>query len=109
MIVCAEFLFERMKTPDPQLSKSGRDFAAWMGLTLRDYSTADRVRLGGITRAGDELLRSTLIVCATAVIRQAQRGRSRSASPWLLSLIDCKNAKVAAVALANKIARAAWN
>lgn len=97
-----------MKTPDPRLFKSGRDFAAWMGLTPRDHSTAGRVRLGGITRAGDEVLRSTLIVGATAVIRQAQRGRSRSASPWLRSLLERKKTKVAAVALANKTARAAW-
>lgn len=97
-----------MKTPDPRMFKSGRDFAAWMGLTPRDHSTAGRVRLGGITRAGDEVLRSTLIVGATAVIRQAQRGRSRSASPWLLGLLERKKTKVAAVALANKIARAAW-
>ena len=58
-----------MKTPDPRQFKSGRDFAAWIGLTPRDHSTAGRARPGGITRAGDELLRSTLVVGATAVIQ----------------------------------------
>ncbi len=52
----------RMKTPAPDLFRSGRHFAAWLGLTPRDHSTAGKVRLGVITRAGDEALRSTLIV-----------------------------------------------
>lgn len=97
-----------MKTPDPHQFKSGRDFAAWMGLTPKDHSTAGKTRLGGITRAGDELLRSTLVVGATAVIQQVQRTRGRNASPWLLKLLERKTPKLAAVALANKIARIAW-
>lgn len=97
-----------MKTPDPRQFKSGRDFAAWMGLTPKDHSTASKTRLGGITRAGDELLRSTLVVGATAVIQHVKRIQGRSASPWLLRLLERKRPKVAAVALANKIARVAW-
>lgn len=97
-----------MKTPDPQLFKSGRDFAAWMGLTPRDHSTAGKTRLGGITRAGDELLRSTLVVGATAVIRHVRQTQGKNASPWLLSLLERKKPKLVAVALANKIARIAW-
>ena len=97
-----------MKTPDPHQFKSGRDFAAWMGLTPKDHSTAGKTRLGGITRAGDELLRSTLVVGATAVIRHIQRTQGRIASPWLLKLLERKTPKLAAVALANKIARIAW-
>lgn len=58
-----------MKVPDPGAFKSGRDFAAWLGLTPKDHSTAGRVRTGGITRAGDEVLRSLLVVGATSVIR----------------------------------------
>jgi transposase len=100
--------FLMMKTPDPRLFKSGRDFAAWMGLTPKDHSTAGKTRLGGITRAGDELLRSTLIVGATAVIGHVRRTRGRNASPWLLGLLDRKKPKLVAVALANKIARIAW-
>jgi transposase len=97
-----------MKTPDPHSFKSGRDFAAWMGLTPKDHSTAGKTRLGKITRAGDELLRSTLVVGATAVIRHAQRSQRRNASPWLLKLLERKAPKLAAVALANKAARVAW-
>lgn len=97
-----------MKTPDPHSFKSGRDFAAWMGLTPKDHSTAGKTRLGKITRAGDELLRSTLVVGATAVIRHAQRSQRKNASPWLLKLLERKAPKLAAVALANKAARIAW-
>ncbi len=96
----------RMKTPDPTQFRSGRQFAAWIGLTPKDHSTAGKVRLGVITRAGDEALRSVLVVGATAVIRHAQR--SGKASPWLASLLKRKSPKLAAVALANKTARIAW-
>jgi transposase len=97
-----------MKTPDPQAFRSGRQFAAWLGLTPKDHSTAGKTRLGVITRAGDEMLRSLLVVGATAVIWQARRGTSRSASPWPLALLKRKPPKLAAVALANKVARIAW-
>ena len=97
-----------MKTPDPHSFKSGRDFAAWMGLTPKDHSTAGKTRLGRITRAGDELLRSTLVVGATAVIQHVQRTRGSNASPWIVKLLERKTPKLAAVALANKIARIAW-
>lgn len=97
-----------MKTPDPRQFKSGRDFAAWIGLTPRDHSTAGRARPGGITRAGDELLRSTLVVGATAVIQHTRRAGGKNASAWLLGLLERKKPKLVAVALANKIARIAW-
>jgi transposase len=96
----------KMKTPDPAQFQSGRQFAAWIGLTPRDHSTAGKVRLGGITRAGDEGLRSALVLGATAVIQHALR--SGKASPWLAELLKRKPAKLAAVALANKTARIAW-
>ena len=60
-----------------------------------------------ITRAGDETLRSLLVVGATAVIQQVQRGRGRP-SPWLAALLKRKPPKLVAVALANKLARIAW-
>lgn len=97
-----------LKAPDPRRFRSGRDFAAWLGLTPRNHSTAGKQRLGVITRAGDETLRSLLVVGATSVIWQARRGTSRSASPWLLALLARKPPKLAAVALANKVARIAW-
>jgi len=96
----------RMKTPDPAQFQSGRQFAAWIGLTPKDHSTAGKVRLGVITRAGDEALRSVLVVGATAVIQHAQR--SGKASPWLVELLKRKSPKLTAVALANKTARIAW-
>jgi transposase len=97
-----------MKTPDPHLFKSGRDYAAWLGLTPKDHSTGGKTRLGCITRAGDPKLRSLLVVGATAVIWQTRRGTARNPSAWLLQLLARKPAKLAAVALANKMARIAW-
>jgi transposase len=97
-----------MKTPAPELFGSGRDFAAWLGLTPRDHSTAGKVRLGIITRAGDEALRSTLVVGATALLQHIRAGRTRHATPWLLDMLKRKPPKLVAIALANKIARVAW-
>lgn len=97
-----------MKVVKPEAFRSGRDFAAWLGLTPRDHSTAGKQRLGVITRAGDEDLRRLLVVGAMAVIQQRGRQRGRAASPWLMGLIGRKPAKLAAVALANKTARIAW-
>ena len=96
-----------MKTPDPRAFPSGRHFAAWLGLTPKDHSTAGKTRLGKITRAGDERLRSLLVAGATAVIQQAKHGRGHP-SPWVVALLKRKPPKLAAVALANKIARIAW-
>jgi transposase len=96
-----------IKVTNPRAFRCGRDFAAWMGLTPKDHSTAGRQRLGAITRAGDETLRSLMVVGATAVIQQARRRHDR-ASPWLLDLLARKPPKLAAVALANKTARIAW-
>ena len=96
-----------MKTPTAEAFRSARHFAAWLGLTPKDHSTAGKVRLGVITRAGDEALRSVLVVGATAVIRQIRYGRG-ALSPWLVDLLKRKPPKLAAVALANKIARIAW-
>jgi len=97
-----------IKTPDPRLFRSGRDFAAWIGLTPKDHSTAGKVRLGVITRAGDEMLRSILVVGATSLLQHVRAGRSRHASRWLIELLQRKKPKLVAVALANKIARIAW-
>jgi transposase len=96
-----------MKVPDPQAFRSGRDFSAWLGLTPKDHSTAGKLRLGVITRAGDETLRRVLVAGATAVIQQVRRGRGHP-SPWLVALLKRKSPKLAAVALANKTARIAW-
>ena len=87
--------------------KSARHFAAWLGLVPRQCSTAGRQRLGGISRAGDERLRQLLVLGATAVIQHAKPGRPAT-SPWLLNLLGRKPRKLAAVALANKMARIMW-
>jgi transposase len=95
-----------MKTPAPEIFQSSRHFAAWLGLTPKDHSTAGKSRLGGITRAGDEALRSVLVAGSTSVLhRVRQRG---TGSPWLIDLLKRKPPKLAAVALANKNARIAW-
>jgi len=96
-----------MKVPDPKAFRCGRDFAAWIGLTPKDHSTAGKTRLGVITRAGDETLRSVLVAGATSLIQQVRKGRGHP-SPWLLQLVRRKPPKLAAVALANKNARIIW-
>jgi transposase len=87
--------------------ESARHFAAWLGLTPKERSTGSRQSLGGISRAGNERLRQLLVVGAMAVIRHAKPG-SKTASPWLLQLLERRPRKVAAVALANKMARTLW-
>src|SRR4029453_6573216 len=95
-----------MKAPDPHAFRSGRLFAAWLGLTPKDHSTAGKTRLGKITRAGDERLRQLLVVGATSVVKMA---KTKDRGPrWLTELLKRKTPKLAAVALANKMARIAW-
>ena len=92
---------------DPTVCSAARDFAAWLGLTPREHSTGGKHRLGRISKAGNERLRQLLVVGATALIRCAKPG-SKSASAWLLQLLQRKPRKLAAVALANKMARIVW-
>ena len=92
---------------DPAQFRSGRHLAAWLGLVPRERSTGGKQRLGAISRAGNERIRSLLVVGATAVIRHARPERKHS-NPWLLSLLERKPRKLAAVALANKMARIVW-
>jgi transposase len=85
---------------------SGRSLAAWIGLVPRQHSTGGKERLGGISKQGNRHLRWLLVAGAMAVIRYArQHGTKR---PWLARLMETRPIKVAAVALANKIARMAW-
>lgn len=94
-----------LKVTDPKGFRSARHFAAWLGATPKEHATAGRQRPGRISRQGDETLRRLLVLGATAVIRTAKPGR---ASPWLLALVARKPKKLAAVALANKMARTLW-
>ena len=85
---------------------SGRNLAAWIGLVPKQHSTGGKDRLGGISKQGNRYLRWLLVAGAMAVIRYARRhGTKRS---WLVRLMERRPPKVAAVALANKIARMAW-
>jgi transposase len=86
---------------------SGRDFAAWVGLTPRQNSSGGKARLGRITKAGDQTLRTLFVLGAFSVIKRA-RLEPAKASPWLLDLMARRPPLVAAVALANKIARIVW-
>lgn len=94
-------------TVEPQNFASARQFAAWLGLTPKEHSTGGKQRMGKISKAGNERLRQFLMVGAMAVIRFAKPG-SKPASAWLLQLLERKPRKLAAVALANKMARIVW-
>ena len=92
---------------DPKAFKSGRDFSAWIGLVPKQNSSGGKEKLGNITKAGDRYLRSLFTAGALAVIRYAKIHGTRH-RPWLTSLLERKPTKVAAIALANKLARMAW-
>jgi transposase len=92
--------------PDASVFKTGRDFAAWLGIVSREDSTGGKQRLGPISKQGDRYLRRILVLGAFAVIKRARAHPEKY--PWLTQLLARKPAKVAAVALANKIARIAW-
>jgi transposase len=92
---------------DPKAFRSGRDFSAWIGLVPKQNSSGGKDRLGGISKRGDRYLRSLFTTGALAVIRYAKiHGTKRR--PWLTALLARRPTKVAAIALANKIARMAW-
>jgi transposase len=95
-------------TVEPGNFASGRHFAAWLGLTPKEHSTGGKQRMGKISKAGNERIRQLLFVGAMSVIRCAKPG-SKSASAWLLQLLERKPRKLAAVALANKMARIIWS
>jgi transposase len=86
---------------------SGRSLAAWIGLVPKQHSTGGKDKLGSITKQGNRYLRWLLVTGALAVIRYAQKHGTKK-RPWLGRLMERRPTKVAAVALANKIARMAW-
>jgi transposase len=91
---------------DPKVFRSGRDFAAWIGLVPRQDSTGGKQKLGPISKQGDRYLRRILVVGAVSVLRRAQENPGKY--PWLTQLLTRRPFKVVAVALANKMARMAW-
>jgi transposase len=92
---------------DPERFRSGRRFAAWLGLVPKSHSSGNKIRLGGISKQGNRYLRRLLVVGATAVIRHC-RDKDTPMAAWLGELLANKPARVASVALANKLARIAW-
>ena len=91
---------------DPSVFRSGRDFAAWIGLVPRQDSTGGKQKLGPISKQGDRYLRRLLVVGAHAVLQRVKQ--SPQNYPWLAQLLARRPFKVVAIALANKMARVAW-
>ena len=88
---------------DPSAFKSGREFAAWLGLVPRHEGTGGRVRMLGISKRGDTYLRTLLIHGARSVF-----SNSKAPPEWALRVAERRPANVATVALANKMARTIW-
>jgi len=92
---------------NPRAFRSGRDFSAWIGLVPKQNSSGGKPKLGSISKQGDRYLRGPFTASALAVIRYAKIHGTRH-RPWLTALLARRPTKVAAIALANKIARMAW-
>jgi transposase len=92
---------------DPSLFRSGREFAAWLGMTPRQNSSGGKERLGRTSKRGDKYIRCLLVSGAVAVLRHT-RNRTTKDAAWVRGLLARRPTKVAAVALANKTARIAW-
>jgi len=92
---------------DPNAFRSGRDFSAWIGVVPKQNSSGGKDRLGSISKRGDRYLRGLFVAGALAVIRYAKIYGTKH-RPWLTALLARRPTKVAAIALANKIARMAW-
>ena len=91
---------------NPRIFRSGRDFAAWIGLVPRQMSTGGKPKLGPISKQGDRYLRRLLVVGAISVLRRAKLHPRKF--PWITQMLARRPFKVVAVALANKMARTAW-
>ena len=92
--------------PDARLFSSGRQFAAWLGLTPQPRSSGGKERLGRISRQGNAYIRRLLVTGMTAVLRYTRANSTRN--PWVAMLLERKPARLVTVALANKTARVAW-
>ena len=88
---------------DPQAFRSGREFAAWLGLVPRHVGTGGHVRILGISKRGDRYLRTMLVHGARSAITH-----TKAPSPWLSRLLERRPRNVVCVALANKNARTMW-
>jgi transposase len=92
---------------DPGQFRSGRQFAAWLGLTPLQNSSGGKERLGRISKMGDKYLRKLLVVGATSLVRRAKQ-KPESVDHRLVDLLTRKHVRVATVAMANKMARIVW-
>lgn len=92
---------------DPSLFRSGREFAAWLGMTPRQNSSGGKERLGRTSKRGDKYIRCLLVAGAVAILRHA-RNRATKDAEWVRAMLARKPAKVVAVALANRTARIVW-
>ena len=92
---------------DPKVFRSGRNSSAWIGLVPKQHSSGGKNRLGSISKQGDRYLRGLFVAGALAVIRYAKIHGTKH-RPWLTALLARRPTKVAAIALANKIARMVW-
>ena len=93
--------------PDPSVFKSGRDFAASLGLTPGQHSSGGKEKLGAITKKGNRYLRKMLVVGCTSVMRVAHKYKGALAE-WIVAIKAKKPERLAAIALANKLARVCW-
>ena len=92
---------------DPKVFRSGRNFSAWIGLVPKQHSSGGKDRLGSISKQGDRYLRGLFVAGALAVIRYAKIHGTKHRL-WLTALLARRPTKIAAIALANKIARMVW-
>ena len=92
---------------NPDLFRSGRQFAAWLDLTPQQHSTGGKTRLGNISKQGNRYLRRLLVVGATAVIRH-NKNKATPMANWIRKLMEKKPFRLVSVALANKLARIVW-
>jgi transposase len=93
--------------PDPGVFESGRDFAAWLGLTPRQNSSGGKAKLGAITKQGNQYIRKMLVVGSRSALRVAGK-RKGALADWIVALRTRKPERLVAVALANKLARICW-
>jgi len=93
--------------PDPSVFKSGRDFAAWLGLTPRQNSSGGKQTLGAITKQGNRYIRKLLFLGATSLLNVMGK-RKGALRDWIVGLLAKKPARLVTVALANKLARILW-
>ncbi len=103
--VTASAIVATVGTPDQ--FRTGREFAAWLGLTPLNRSSGGKERLGRISKMGDRYLRRLLVAGMTTRVRAA-RARPDRVEPWLASLLERKPVRLATVAMANKAARIVW-